>query len=205
MKLVYEHTKLITSNILSITWLLKSGTKLGPLKGPWMIASASTGTTYVKHTCIYTLPMWQTHVNWMVIYNFHEHENTDMYSLKTTEHTHFSSSFLNHLLLNTCTLLCKLTRPVNEHPNFCKQPRGVQIQNVMTTKLWIMVPNISGSSISNVLHYHPVANHNWDSSYICSIAVHPCYPTSFLPLLARRLLPSSKTSSLDPTNIRHFL
>jgi len=45
MKPVYEHTKFVTSNILSITWLLETGKKLGPLGGPWMIASLSTGAT----------------------------------------------------------------------------------------------------------------------------------------------------------------
>jgi len=135
------------------------------------------------------------------ITNFHEHENTVMYKLKTTKHVHVSSSFLDRFFYNTCTLLCKVTRPVNEHKNFCNQLKGVQIQEV-TTKLndgaksfWIL-------DIECLLS--PCCQPQfWDSSYIFSISVHLCYPISFLLLLASMLLPNSNTSSTDPHN--HFL
>ena len=68
MKPVYDQANLVTSsNILSITWLLETGTKLGSLKGPWVIASLSTGAMYLNHNYIYTLPIWQGHGNLMVI------------------------------------------------------------------------------------------------------------------------------------------
>jgi hypothetical protein len=125
----------------------------------------------------------------------------DMYTLKPTEHVHFSSSFLNRFFLNTHTLLCKPTWPVNEHPNFCNQPRGVQIQDFMTTKLWMMVPNKSFWILDiEFPSLSPCCQPQfWGSCCIFSISMHPCYPISFLPLLANMLLPSSNTSSLDPT------
>jgi hypothetical protein len=47
----------------------------------------------------------------------------------------YVSQVPSYLLFYKHTLLCKLTWSVNEHPNFCNQLRGVQIQDVMTTKL----------------------------------------------------------------------
>ena len=140
--------------------------------------------------------MRQGHGNLTVITQTFTNMRTQTCTTWNLRNTNFSSSFLNCFFYNTRTLICEVTRPVNEHQSFCNNWRVYKSRMLQQLNSEWLCHKFLDPDIECPLS--PCCQLQFcDSSYIFRISVHLCYPISFLLLLGSMLLSNLNTSSTD--------